>query len=209
MPSGAATPCPWTVRLSSPAGAIAYTRYADSPEPLALILRELQQPWAAWFLAVSAVVALPTVILAFFFGQSRIFFTMARDGLLPPTLAKVSKRGSPVRITIFTAIVVAIIAGIFPLAEIAALANAGTLCAFVAVCAAMLVMRVREPHRERKFTTPLPWLIGIGGIAGCLWLFASLPSKTQLYFVYWNAFGLVVYLVYSSRLAERVRASRG
>ena len=91
-------------------GAIAYTRFADSPEPLALILRELDKPWAAWFLAISAVVALPTVILAFFFGQSRIFFTMARDGLLPPSLARVSKRGSPVRITIFTAVVVAIIA---------------------------------------------------------------------------------------------------
>ena len=108
-------------------GAIAYTRFADSPEPLALILRELDQPWAAWFLAISAVIALPTVILAFFFGQSRIFFTMARDGLLPPSLARVSKRGSPVRITIFTAVVVAVIAGLFPLAEIAALANAGTL----------------------------------------------------------------------------------
>ena len=69
-------------------GAIAYTRFADSPEPLALILRELDQPWAAWFLAMSAVIALPTVILAFFFGQSRIFFTMARDGLLPPSLAQ-------------------------------------------------------------------------------------------------------------------------
>ncbi|MEA1072998.1 amino acid permease [Sphingomonas sp. LY160] len=190
-------------------GAIAYTRFADSPEPLALILRELNQPWAAWFLAVSAVIALPTVILAFFFGQSRIFFTMARDGLLPPVLAKVSSRGSPVRITIFTAVVVAIIAGIFPLDEIAALANAGTLCAFVAVCAAMLVMRVREPNRERRFKTPLPWVIGIAGIAGCVWLFASLPSKTQLYFVLWNVIGFVVYLVYSSPLAHRTRAARG
>jgi APA family basic amino acid/polyamine antiporter len=189
-------------------GAIAYTRFADSPEPLALILRELNQPWAAWFLAISAVIALPTVILAFFFGQSRIFFTMARDGLLPPSLARVSKRGSPVRITIFTAVVVAIIAGLFPLAEIAALANAGTLCAFVAVCAAMLVMRVREPNRPRKFTTPLPWVVGLAGIGGCLWLFASLPAKTQLYFVLWNVFGLLVYAVYSSRLASRTRDGR-
>ena len=190
-------------------GALAYTRFADSPEPLALILRQLDQPWAAWFLAISAVIALPTVILAFFFGQSRIFFTMARDGLLPPGLARVSKRGSPVRITIFTALIVAVIAGLFPLAEIAALANAGTLSAFVAVCAAMLVMRVREPDRPRKFTTPLPWVVGLAGIGGCLWLFASLPSKTQLYFVLWNIVGLAVYLVYSARLAERTRGARG
>ena len=87
-------------------GAIAYTRFADSPEPLALILREIGQGWAAQLLAASAVIALPTVILAFFYGQSRIFFTMARDGLLPQPLARVSSRGSPVRITMFTAVVV-------------------------------------------------------------------------------------------------------
>ena len=77
-------------------GALAYTRFANSPEPLALILREIGQPRAARYLGVSAVVALPTVILAFFYGQSRIFFVMARDGLLPPGLARVSARGSPV-----------------------------------------------------------------------------------------------------------------
>ena len=71
-------------------GAVAYTRFADSPEPLALILREIGQGWAAKILGVSAVIALPTVILAFFFGQSRIFFAMARDGLLPTSLARVS-----------------------------------------------------------------------------------------------------------------------
>src|SRR5436190_292840 len=188
-------------------GAIAYTRFADSPEPLALILRQLGQPWAAWFLAVSAVVALPTVILAFFFGQSRIFFTMARDGLLPPVLAKVSKRGSPVRITIFTAIVVAVIAGLFPLAEIAALANAGTLAAFVAVCAAMLTLRVREPDRLRKFRAPVPWVVGIGGIVGCLYLFVSLPVKTPLFFLTAQLIGGFFYAIYGSRAAERARAA--
>ena len=137
-------------------GALGYTKFADSPEPLALILREIGQGWAARILGASAVIALPTVILAFFFGQSRIFFTIARDGLLPQSLARVSGRGSPVRITIFTAIVVAVIAGIFPLAQIAALANAGTLVAFIAVCAAMLVLRRREPNRERRFRAPLP-----------------------------------------------------
>ncbi|MCA1654358.1 MAG: amino acid permease, partial [Sphingomonadales bacterium] len=98
-------------------GALSYARFANSPEPLALILREIGQGWAAQILGLSAVIALPTVILAFFFGQSRIFFTMARDGLLPQGLARVSRRGTPVRITIFTAVVVAIIAALFPLNE--------------------------------------------------------------------------------------------
>ena len=187
-------------------GALAYTQFANSPEPLALILREIGQGWAAKILAVSAVIALPTVILAFFYGQSRIFFVMARDGLLPQRLANVSKRGTPVRITAFTAVIVAVIAGIFPLADIAALANAGTLAAFIAVCAAMLTMRRRDPNAPRKFTTPLPWLVGLAGIAGCIYLFLSLPVKTQTYFLIWNIGGLAIYMLYSSRQAERARA---
>ncbi|MEO7410568.1 MAG: amino acid permease [Sphingomicrobium sp.] len=187
-------------------GAVVTTRFADSPEPLALILREINQGWAARILGASAVIALPTVILAFFYGQSRIFFTVARDGLLPSSLARVSSRGTPVRITIFTAIIVSIIAGLVPLADIAALANAGTLVAFVAVCAAMLVLRVREPNRERKFTTPLPWVIGLGGIGGCLYLFYSLPVKTQLFFVGAQVIGLILYGIYGHGAAAKARA---
>ena len=187
-------------------GALTYTRFANSPEPLALILREIGRPWAARVLGAAAVIALPTVILAFFYGQSRIFFTMARDGLLPTGLARVSSRGTPVRITLFTAVVVAVIAGIFPLAEIAALANAGTLTAFIAVSASMLAMRKREPDAPRKFSAPAPWLVGIVAIAGCAWLFWSLPLKTREYFLMWNALGLVLYFIYGSPRAERARA---
>jgi len=180
-------------------GALAYGRFADSPEPLALILRELDQPWAARFLAASAVIALPTVILAFFYGQSRIFFVMARDGLLPPALARVSGRGSPVRITLFTAVIVAVLAGIIPLAELAALANAGTLTAFIFVAICMLVMRRRAPDAPRKFRTPLPWLVGLVAILGCLYLFYSLPQRTQLWFLGAHVVGFVIYLLYGAR----------
>jgi APA family basic amino acid/polyamine antiporter len=188
-------------------GAVAYTGFADSPEPLALILREIGQTWAARVLGASAVIALPTVILAFFYGQSRIFFTVARDGLLPSRLARVSSRGTPVRITIFTAIVTSVFAGLIPLTAIAALANAGTLAAFVAVCAAMLVLRVREPDRERRFRTPLPWLIGTIGILGCIYLFISLPNRTQIFFLAAQAIGVILYFIYGSRAAERSRAT--
>ena len=88
------------IAVAAALGALAFTRFANSPEPLALILRELGQPGTARYLAGSAVVVLPTVILAFFYGQSRIFFAMARDGLLPRGLAKVSRRGTPVRTTV-------------------------------------------------------------------------------------------------------------
>ena len=189
-------------------GALHYTEYANSPEPLALILREIGQGWAAKILGVSAVIALPTVILAFFFGQSRIFFTIARDGLLPESLARVSSRGSPVRITVFTAIVVSIVAGLVPLAQIAALANAGTLMAFVAVCAAMLVLRHRQPDRPRRFKTPMPWLVGLVGIFGCLYLFLSLPTSTQLFFFGAQVIGLLAYVVHVHNRAEKARDRR-
>lgn len=182
-------------------GAVSYSRFANSPEPLALILRQLGQPGAAQYLGISAVVALPTVILAFFFGQSRIFFTMARDGLLPAALAKVSARGTPVRITIFTAVVVAILAGFIPLDELAALANAGTLAAFTAVSICMLIMRRRAPDAPRTFRAPLPWLVGSVAVLGCIYLFFSLPTKTQLWFAIWNVAGLGVYFLYARQHA--------
>jgi basic amino acid/polyamine antiporter, APA family len=187
-------------------GAVTYSSFANSPEPLALILREIGRPWAARVLGASAVIALPTVILAFFYGQSRIFFVVARDGLLPSSLARVSRRGTPVRITVFTAVVTSVFAGLIPLASIAALANAGTLAAFVAVCAAMLVLRRREPDTARTFRTPLAWIIGPAGILGCLYLFVSLPVRTQLFFVTAQVIGLVLYAIYGSRAAERARS---
>jgi len=182
-------------------GALHYSRLAESDEPLAFILREIGQPRAAYYLGLSAVIALPTVILAFFYGQSRIFFTMARDGLLPARLAQLSRRGAPTRITIFTAIVVSILAACIPLGELAALANAGTLAAFTAVTICMLIMRVRAPDAPRTFRAPAPWLIGIIAVGGCLYLFYSLPAKTQIWFGIWNVAGLVVYFLYARRNA--------
>ncbi|RYD64073.1 MAG: amino acid permease [Sphingomonadales bacterium] len=184
-------------------GALAYTNFTDSPEPLALILRGIGQPGAAAFLAASAVIALPTVILAFLYGQSRIFFVMARDNMLPASLAKLSRRGTPVRITIFTAVVVTFFAAFFPIDQIAALANAGTLTAFAAVGLCLLVMRRRAPEAVRPFRTPAAWLVGLGAIFGCLYLFISLPSQTQMLFGIWNVIGLVVYLLYARRNVDR------
>jgi APA family basic amino acid/polyamine antiporter len=180
-------------------GAMNYQVIANSTEPLALVLRNLQWEWAARYLELSAVIALPTVILAFFYGQSRIFFVMARDGLLPDRLARVSKRGSPVRITLFTTMIVGAIAGLVPLDKIVTLANAGTLAAFISVALCMLILRVRAPDAPRKFRTPLPWLVGAVAIFGCAYLFYSLPDFTKIWFLLWNMGGLILYLLYGAR----------
>ncbi|HNR23587.1 MAG TPA: amino acid permease [Steroidobacteraceae bacterium] len=189
-------------------GASYYTDFAASPEPLAYILRSLDHPVAANLIAAAAVIALPTVILAFMYGQSRIFFVMARDGLLPQRLGTVSARsGTPVAMILVTAIVTALIGGIFPLAEIAELANAGTLCAFVAVSLCVLALRVREPDRPRVFSTPWPWLVAPLAFVGCVYLFISLPAATRNRFFIWNAIGIVVYLLYG-RLKSRLATAR-
>ncbi len=189
---------------ASAVGALRYTVFADSPEPLALVLRALGHGKAAAIFGAVAIVALPTVILAFLFGQTRIFFVMARDRLLPRAIGRVHARsGVPVAVTIGTAIIVAAIAAFLPLAEIAALANAGTLCAFVAVGASLLILRRREPTRPRAFRVPAAPLVGWVAILGCCSLFINLPTATQLRFVGWNVIGLVVYLLYARRSARR------
>ena len=181
-------------------GAMHYDVFSKSAEPLALIMREMGAGKAAVIIGVVAVIALPTVLLAFFYGQSRIFFVMSRDGLLPRGLSKVNARtGTPVAITVFTAILVAALAGVARLDEIAALANAGTLAAFIAVSVCLLVLRAREPNRARVFRAPMAWVIGPVAILGCLYLFWSLPVTTQKWFLLWNAVGVLVYLIYSRR----------
>jgi APA family basic amino acid/polyamine antiporter len=144
------------------------------------------------------------VILAFLFGQSRIFFVMARDGLLPQSMAKVNTvTGTPLRMTLATATAVALLAGLAPLDQIASLANAGTLTAFVAVSVCLLILRRRQPDWVRVYRTPLAWVIAPAAIAGCLYLFWSLPTKTRLFFLAWNLIGLAIYFILRGRNAAK------
>jgi len=191
-------------------GAMHYTELANSPEPLALVLRTLGHPVASHLIALAALVALPSVILVMMYGQSRIFFVMSRDGLLPRGLSKVSKRtGSPVLVTGLTGLFVAGVAGFFRLDEIAELANAGTLLAFIAVGVCVMVLRRRRPELVRVFRCPAPYLVGALAVLGCLYLLFSLPSMTLVRFVLWNVAGFALYLAYGRgrSLAGRARAA--
>ena len=184
-------------------GALPFQQLANSPEPLALVLRQLGQPVAAHLIALAAVLALPSVILVMMYGQSRVFFVMARDGLLPRSLAKISPRtGAPTRITLITGISIALVAGIFRLDEIAELANAGTLIAFISVGACLMILRRRSPQLPRLFKCPQPYLVGTLTILGCAYLLFSLPSTTLVRFGAWNVIGLVAYCLYGRTRSE-------
>jgi APA family basic amino acid/polyamine antiporter len=188
-------------------GALNHRLIAESAEPLALVLRTLDHPLAAWAVAMAALVALPSVILVMMYGQSRIFFVMARDGLLPARLSRVSPRtGTPILITAVTGIFVAGVAGFFRLDEIAELANAGTLLAFIAVGGCMMILRRTRPDLPRVFKCPAPYVVGTLAILGCLYLIASLPGLTLLRFLVWNLIGVAVYFLYGR---ARSLAGRG
>lgn len=192
------------------AAAIGSTRteaLAASSEPLAMVLRNLDHPIAAQVIAWAAILALPTVIMAFMYGQSRIFFVMARDGLLPQRLSAVSeKSGTPALMTVITGVIVAIIAGFLPLQRIAEVANAGTLVAFIAVAVCMLVLRKQAPTAPRPFRTPAATLVAVGAILGCAYLFWSLPHITKVTFVIWNLIGVVVYFLYARTQSALAKA---
>jgi APA family basic amino acid/polyamine antiporter len=176
---------------------------ANSKEPLALVLRELGQPWIGNLVAVAAGLALPSVVLMMLYGQTRIFFVMARDGLLPEGLAKVHpKYHTPHIITMITGVSVALFAGMFPVRMLADISNSGTLFAFAMVAAAVLILRRTEPNRARGYRVPMAWLICPLAILGCLFLFLNLSGHTELLFLGWTVLGLVVYFLYGYRKSQ-------
>ena len=181
----------------SAVGAMHYTTLGHSPEPLALVLRTLGHPLASHLVALAALVALPSVILVMMYGQSRVFFVMSRDGLLPRALSRVSERtGTPVFVTGLTGVFVAAVAGFIRLDEIAELANAGTLIAFIAVGVCLIVLRRTAPDLPRIFRCPAPYLVGSLAVLGCVYLLFSLPSMTLIRFLGWNLLGIAIYFVY-------------
>jgi APA family basic amino acid/polyamine antiporter len=178
----------------SAVGALNFHLFSNSPAPLIAVIQSLHHPYVAVFVAGAAIIALPTAILAMMYGQSRIFFAMSRDGLLPKALAKVhSKHGTPARMTVVTGVFVAGLAGFLPLAKLAELSNSGTLLAFIVAGVSLMVMRVTHPHAPRVFKTPLPYVVGSITVLTCLYFMWSLPVATKIWFVLWNGFGLGLY----------------
>lgn len=166
-------------------------------DPLAAALAYVGSNAAAGLVAFGAVISMTAVLLVFQYGQPRIFFSMSRDGLLPPGFAKVhQKYQTPHVTTIWTGVVVAAISAVANINEIVELTNIGTLFAFVLVCAGIIIIRYKDPHRPRKFKTPLVPLVPLLGIASCIYLMAGLPWVTWVRFGIWLVAGLALYFLY-------------
>jgi APA family basic amino acid/polyamine antiporter len=182
----------------------AMPQYAEmlvcSNEALAHVLRQIGFSGIGNMLGIAAFVALPSVILILLFGQTRIFFVMSRDGLLPEGLSKIHpKWKTPYVVTAITGAIVAFAAAFLPVGQLADIANAGTLYAFMMVAIAVMMLRKSEPDRPRLFKTPALWLVGPLTIAGCLFLFFNLPFEAMIVLPIWGAVGLVIYYLYSYR----------
>lgn len=182
----------------------AMPQYADalvcSNEPLAHVLKMLGFSGFGNAIGLAAFLALPSVILVLIFGQTRIFFVMSRDGLLPERLSRVHPRfKTPHVVTIITGLAVAIGAAFFPVGQLADISNAGTLYAFLMVAVAVMVLRVRDPGRKRHFKVPMVWVVAPLTIIGCVLLFFNLPSAAMLFLPGWGIIGVVIYVLYSRR----------
>jgi len=169
-----------------------------SNEPLAHVLKMLGFSWIGNAVGLAAIIALPSVILVLIFGQTRIFFVMSRDGLLPEKLSTVHpKYKTPHIVTMMTGVAVAIAAAFFPVGKLADISNAGTLYAFLMVAVAVMVLRKRDPERKRHFRVPFVWIVAPATIIGCILLYFNLPIAAMLFLPVWGAIGVLVYVFYS------------
>jgi APA family basic amino acid/polyamine antiporter len=176
-------------------------------DPLAAAFTERGYNWAAGIISLGAVISMASVLLVFQLGQPRIFFSMARDGLLPQWAARVHPRyRTPHVTTILTGLFVAVFAAFANINEVIELTNIGTLFAFVLVAAGVLILRVRDPERERPFRAPAIWLVAPAAVVSCLFLMLQLPRITWIRFGLWLAAGLVIYTLYGYR-KSRLRGS--
>jgi basic amino acid/polyamine antiporter, APA family len=174
----------------------------DVPAPIALAADRMGLPWFAFVVKVGAIAGLSSVMLVLLYGQTRVFYTMARDGLLPPALAKVHPTfRTPWVNTIIVGIAAMLAAGFLSLDALSDLANVGSLAAFGIVCITVIYLRQSAPDLVRPFRTPLYPVVPILGAVMCAILLMSLMSTvhTRNFFLIYLALGVVVYFVYGIR----------
>ena len=177
------------------------------PSPVAFALQKIGFNWASALVATGVIAGLTTVMLVLYYALTRIITGVSRDGLLPPYFAVVnSKTHTPVRTTVITGAIMAIMSGFLPLGILAELVNIGTLAAFVLVCAGVISLRRSHPEMPRPFTTPGGIILPVLGVLSCGALILFLPFETHLRFILWLAIGLVIYFVYSMKRSKLAMA---
>lgn len=176
---------------------IAYYPTLNVSSPVAAVLLKLGYRFSSQIVAIGAIAGLTSAILAMYYGFTRVFLAMARDGLLPKPFIKIhAATQTPRRLIWVGALIMSFTAGFFPITEIANLVNIGTLAAFIAVCASVIILRYTKPDLQRPFKTWSP-IVPALGIFLCCYLMSSLPGITWVSFGIWIAAGLVIYLSYS------------
>ena len=156
--------------------------------------------WLTYFINIGAILGLASVVLVMLMGQPRIFFSMSRDGLLPPTFGRVHRKfQTPYVTTIVTGVVAAVVAGLFPIALLGELVSIGTLLAFVIVCFGVMILRYSRPNIPRPFRTPFVPVVPILGILICGYMMYTLPPDTWIRLIVWMVIGLIIYFTYSIR----------
>jgi APA family basic amino acid/polyamine antiporter len=180
-------------------GIVPYTEL-NTASPVAYALTKLGYTWASTLVATGVLAGLITVLLVLLYGLTRILFAMSHDGLISPVFSKINPdRKTPTRIILMCGFVVSLVAGFFPLGELAETVNIGTLAAFVMVCVGVIVLRIRQPNLPRPFKNPWNPIIPVLGILSCGALMAFLPASTWQRFGWWILIGIVFYFVYSIR----------
>ena len=193
-------------------GLLPAKQLGESDAPLATALQDgAGLDWAAAVLSFGALVAITSVILVILYGQTRIFFAMCRDGLMPKGFADVSPRfGTPAKLTLTLGGLIAVLSAFVPLSSIVELVNIGTLFAFILVNIGVILLRRTKPDMERPFRVPFSPVFPLIGVAFCVYLAQDLPGVTWIRFVVWMAVGMVIYATYgyrNSRLRERASAT--
>ncbi len=177
-----------------------YTEFKDSAAPVAIAIEKTPYAWLSPAIILAILIGYVSVILVDLMGQSRVFFTMSRDGLLPKVFSVLhSKFRTPYKSNILLCVFISLFAGLVPIRVVGEMTSIGTLLAFVMVCLGVLVLRKTQPDIPRAFKTPFVPLVPILGIVTCLVLMFSLPLDTWIRLIAWLAIGLVIYFSYGKK----------